>query len=112
MILPFKKRPLHNAVNGIDFILTYKKIPLDDAIVLEQDIKNPEYGERVRWIYSKQFLRQFEFSKRRLINPITREPFKINEVIDLKNIIPANNVKLYKKLRNGKTIGDLRKAAS
>lgn len=97
-------RKLHSAANGID-VATFEKVPLKHARVIRQDLSN---GRTPRFIYHKNTLQRMA-DMGTLKHPITRKPFTLENVIPLENVIQPSEAALYKKLKNGQSVGDIRK---
>jgi hypothetical protein len=96
---------LHSSVNGQDMIML-NKIPLRDAMVIASDTATR--NGVIRHVFHKASINGMIKSGRTLRHPMTREPFSKHHIVPLKNVLHANDAKLYNQLANGKTIGNLR----
>jgi surface protein len=104
-----QKHRLHDEADAINYIIGLNtKIPLNDARVIAGDTHNG----RLHHIWHKNALdgmmRQYRDGRRIFEHPLTRKPYIRNSIVPLRDVLHENDINVYNRLRNGKTVRETR----
>lgn len=102
-----QKHRLHNEADAINYIIGMNtKIPLNDARVIAGDLHNG----RIRHIWHKNALEgMMNYGHGPIFeHPLTRQLYIRDSVVPLRDVLHENDVNLYNRLRNGRTVRETR----
>jgi len=107
-----KKYRLHRELDASDPVLLLSKVPLDDARVIAGDLVNG----KIRHVFHKDTLEAMVRSGRTLRHPLRQRTLGSNNrfdrtaIVPLRHVIHPTDVRVYKKLRGGRRVADVRAA--
>jgi len=100
---PITPRPLHPDANGIDPI-TLNKVPLNRGMVFRSDVANG----RIRRVFDTRTIHDL-LTRGQARHPLTRKPFTVADVVQLKKALVEDEHNLYKNLRENRTARTVRR---
>lgn len=108
VVVAFKRRQyrLHEEVDGQNTLMMTGKIPLDSARVIAGDVDTRGF---IRHIWSAEAMDGMVRSGRTLEQPYTKRRFHRCHILPLRDVLHPSDIRVYKKLRGGKTMGQMRR---